>query len=58
MANYAGAVGLALTYSAAFNVPLMAGSHALLGCVLMLRWVQGPKLREGEHDMRAAPLRG
>ncbi|GIL56207.1 hypothetical protein Vafri_11649 [Volvox africanus] len=37
LANYLGAVGLALTYSTAFNVPLMAGAHALLGCVLLLR---------------------
>ncbi|GLC44827.1 hypothetical protein PLESTB_001209700 [Pleodorina starrii] len=36
-ANYVGAVGLALSYSAAFNVPLMAGAHAVLGCVLLLR---------------------
>ncbi|KAG2447805.1 hypothetical protein HYH02_007262 [Chlamydomonas schloesseri] len=37
MANYLGAIGLALTYSHAFNVPLMAGAHALLAAILGLR---------------------
>ncbi|KAG2492443.1 hypothetical protein HYH03_009386 [Edaphochlamys debaryana] len=37
LANYLGAVGLAMTFSHAFNVPLMAGAHAILGLVLLLR---------------------
>ena len=37
MANYAGAVYLGLTQSAAFNAPLMVGAHALLAAVLALR---------------------
>jgi hypothetical protein len=58
MANYAGAVGLALTYSAAFNVPLMAGSHAILGCVLMLRCASaGPRGASGRAVHRVTCVR-
>ncbi len=37
LANYLGAVVLALTLTTSFNVPLMAGAHALLGLTLLVR---------------------
>jgi homogentisate solanesyltransferase len=37
LSNYLGALWLAATQPASFNVPLMAGAHSVLACVLLFR---------------------